>query len=135
MGKSIGLTFTFGRDVADSSSATLSAKRPDVTGYLQNALVLRGEEKDGNHELPSAVSDLISKASRYNHCAMGCDQHLLAITLKALTIACRAAPQCLEPAVVWHGPVQHLLRCRWLPTAVVCVGARQGAHAPALHTH
>eukprot|EP00195_Chlamydomonas_chlamydogama_P008854 CAMPEP_0202897964 /NCGR_PEP_ID=MMETSP1392-20130828/6586_1 /ASSEMBLY_ACC=CAM_ASM_000868 /TAXON_ID=225041 /ORGANISM="Chlamydomonas chlamydogama, Strain SAG 11-48b" /LENGTH=514 /DNA_ID=CAMNT_0049583743 /DNA_START=11 /DNA_END=1555 /DNA_ORIENTATION=- len=52
------------RDKSDSSSATVSMKRPDLSIHMGSALVLKGEEKEDMTELADAEHELLSKFSR-----------------------------------------------------------------------
>ena len=73
-----GLSMTFSRDKADTSSATHKRLRPDLTAYIGNALVMKGEEKEDIGGLDAAQkkkkkkkSDAarawIKEAGRMNH--------------------------------------------------------------------
>ena len=64
LGDANGISLTIRRDKADSSSATVARKRPDLAVYVGNALVLKGEEKESSDELNAAVSELLSKTAK-----------------------------------------------------------------------
>ena len=61
LGNHYGVNMTFARDQCDSSMSSL---RPDLTGYVQNALLIKGEEKESPGDLQVAVEELLIKSQR-----------------------------------------------------------------------
>jgi len=54
------------RDVVDFSSTTLSGARPDFLFYVNQFLILRGEEKKSQGDLEIAQAELIQKLTKWN---------------------------------------------------------------------
>jgi hypothetical protein len=64
LGNYYGVEMVFARDQCDPSTATLANLRPDLTGYFQNALLIKGEEKESSANLKDAIDELIVKSQR-----------------------------------------------------------------------